>query len=456
MQVQAELQVPVTSGWPNILPGPFILLLLLPAIPLVLFSFGARPPDTNNLPFTTDDLWQTTAFVTVAGSVVLAMGVYPGLLGDITGWIKDGEQWGVYLPEWTPSGPRASPENIQQDDKHDLRPKTLAPRVQEQIRVRYEDVPRVPGRVEYRPESYRRNVNGQVYHRPAGNMIIPGSGGGKRAIYETVTVVAPPTSESPFSPLTRDPASHNALSSIHLTHLRESPLTPWYCPGRPYLPVGAIALIVAIILLIGATTKVLRPAYKSDTSARKAASKGEDVDAWHIRELSKRKKESEKETIERNKAQEASFIGRLKKMDGATREKELKKKKKELEALKKELQKRKMPLVALDWDLGVNDKDKGREKYKDKGKDRDKAKDKGKVKGKDKGQAKSNDKSEPSKLKKLLLGPLASGSAQGPKSDLPSSGPGWKPADDAVAHAAIRGGAIRAESMANSLVAQKQ
>lgn len=216
---------------------------------------------------------------------------------------------------------------------------------------------------------------------------------------------------------------------------------------------AALLFILTITLLIGTTNKILASAYKTDTSARKAASKGEELDAWHVRELSKRKRESEKETIERNKAQEASFVGSLRKVDETTREKEVGKKRKELEALKKELQKRKMPLVALDWDFGDTAK-KGKKSTtdeKDKGKEGEKtSKDLGD------GEAKS-----PGKLKKLLLGPLASGPPQErskrKNQGLPAEGgPGWKPADDAVAHAAIRGGAIRAESMANNLVAQKK
>jgi len=204
---------PIPTGWPNILPGPFILLLLLPAVPLLLFSIGARPPDTHNLPFTTDDLWQTTAFITVAGAVVLAMGLYPGLLADVTGWIREGgngEGWRAYLPHWPadelyddvrqrpPDGharggytgyqQQASQAQFQQQQRYSQN----QPRVREQIRVRYEEVPRVPERVEYRPQSYRQDKNGNIYHRPAGRRVIPAHGGGMRAIHEVVQVVSPP------------------------------------------------------------------------------------------------------------------------------------------------------------------------------------------------------------------------------------------------------------------------
>ena len=77
-------------SYPALIPGPFILLLLLPIIPLLLFSVGARPPDTSGLPFSTDDLWQTTAFISVAGAVVLCVGLYPGAFSDVAQWVADG------------------------------------------------------------------------------------------------------------------------------------------------------------------------------------------------------------------------------------------------------------------------------------------------------------------------------------------------------------------------------
>lgn len=147
-------------------------------------------------------------------------------------------------------------------------------------------------------------------------------------------------------------------------------------------------------------------------------------------------------------------------MDEETKKKEVDKRKKELATLKKELEKRKLPLVALDWDF---DPKKGKGKSKSKGKEVGKSNEKEKG---DKGKVDDGAK-EPGRLKKMLLGPLASGppkdtslsskkASKTSSRDLPAEGgPGWKPADDAVAHAAIRGGASRAENMANSLVRQK-
>ncbi len=87
MQAVPPPQAVTTSSFPTLIPGPFILLLALPAVPLLLFSIGARPPDTSNLPFSTDDLWQTTAFITVSGAVVLCLGLWPGALGEVGSWI---------------------------------------------------------------------------------------------------------------------------------------------------------------------------------------------------------------------------------------------------------------------------------------------------------------------------------------------------------------------------------
>ena len=248
------------------------------------------------------------------------------------------------------------------------------------------------------------------------------------------------------------------MGSTRLAKLRT---TPYYSPDRPSLPVAALCLILTVALLIAISNKLLSSAYVSDTVSRKAASKGEDVDAWYIRELSKRKRESEKQTVTRNKAQEAAFVGRLKKMDEKMRQVEVGKKRKELEILRKELGKRKMPLVGLDWELGDGKSGKsgaGGKSGTGKGSKGEEKTRKGKEKEArvpdTKGEA-AVDAKPPGKLKKLLLGPLASAPKERSKSRSAAGGPGWKPADDAVAHAAIRGGAIRAESMANDLVAQK-
>ena len=96
MTMQAALPVQaVPSSYPSLIPGPFILLLALPAIPLVLFSIGARPPDTSALPFSTDDLWQTTALLTVAGAVVLCLGFWPGAFSGISNWVVAGTSEGT-------------------------------------------------------------------------------------------------------------------------------------------------------------------------------------------------------------------------------------------------------------------------------------------------------------------------------------------------------------------------
>lgn len=221
MQAPPGVAVPVvpvtTASWPDIIPGPFILLLLLPALPLLLFSIGARPPDTHSLPFSTDDLWQTTAFITVAGAVVLCVGLYPGLLGDVGTWVKggagDGRSSGFgYFTSGVPSQPiaqtpRSAPYAQQYQQQGQQQQQQYAPQPpqygspnqpnaydagkygyaqQPEVRVRYEEIPRMPDRVEYRPEAYRQDKQGNVFHRPAGRRVIPGQGGGQRMIVEAV------------------------------------------------------------------------------------------------------------------------------------------------------------------------------------------------------------------------------------------------------------------------------
>ncbi|KAK4686113.1 hypothetical protein P7C73_g4016, partial [Tremellales sp. Uapishka_1] len=100
MQVVPPAAIIIETPSP-LIPGPFILLFLLPIIPLLLFSIGARPPDGTNLPFSTDDIFQMTAFITVAGAVVLCVGVYPGAFGSVATWIKQGGTGGsLSVKEW--------------------------------------------------------------------------------------------------------------------------------------------------------------------------------------------------------------------------------------------------------------------------------------------------------------------------------------------------------------------
>lgn len=214
MQAPPGVVLPVapavaTSSWPDILPGPFILLLLLPALPLLLFSIGARPPDTHSLPFSTDDLWQTTAFITVAGVVVLCVGLYPSLLGDVGTWVRGGgvDGWSNPLRYFTGDSPptrlqspgqspggvmygqhqyqqQGHQQQYQQYPQAQYHPNNARHYVQQpEMRVRYETVPRTPDRVEYK---HRQDREGNVFHRPAARRVIPGQGGGKRMIIEAV------------------------------------------------------------------------------------------------------------------------------------------------------------------------------------------------------------------------------------------------------------------------------
>jgi hypothetical protein len=100
MEAVPAIPAEPVASYPNLLPGPFFLLLLLPAIPLLLFSLGARPPDASGLPFLTNDLWQTTALVTIAGAVILCVGLYPGMLSGVGEWVINGE-YTLPVKDWT-------------------------------------------------------------------------------------------------------------------------------------------------------------------------------------------------------------------------------------------------------------------------------------------------------------------------------------------------------------------
>lgn len=105
MQAVPAAEPVIASTFPTIIPGPFILLLAIPAIPLLLFSIGARPPDTSNLPFSTDDLWQTTALISIAGAVVLCLAFWPGAFSSIGNWVTDGAvEGGGFAQRWTGLG----------------------------------------------------------------------------------------------------------------------------------------------------------------------------------------------------------------------------------------------------------------------------------------------------------------------------------------------------------------
>lgn len=79
--------VPMSNSYTTLIPGPFILLLLLPSIPLLLFSIGARPPDTSALPFSMTEVFTTAAFVSVAGGVVMGLVIWPDMGKNVGGWM---------------------------------------------------------------------------------------------------------------------------------------------------------------------------------------------------------------------------------------------------------------------------------------------------------------------------------------------------------------------------------
>ena len=82
--------LPNSLPYVDLLPGPFILLFLIPLLPLALFSLGARPPGPSSFPILTDELWRTTALLGGAVTIALCVGVYPDSMGDVVGWVRDG------------------------------------------------------------------------------------------------------------------------------------------------------------------------------------------------------------------------------------------------------------------------------------------------------------------------------------------------------------------------------
>ena len=85
--------LPNSLPYVDLLPGPFILLFLIPLLPLALFSLGARPPafgsGSGPSPLS-DELWRTTALLAGAVTVALCVGVYPDSMTDVVAWVKDG------------------------------------------------------------------------------------------------------------------------------------------------------------------------------------------------------------------------------------------------------------------------------------------------------------------------------------------------------------------------------
>lgn len=66
-------------------------LVCVPLFPLLLFSFGARPPDTANLPVSSDQLWATGGIVAATSVVVLGCFLVPGGLPGVGRWIAGEE-----------------------------------------------------------------------------------------------------------------------------------------------------------------------------------------------------------------------------------------------------------------------------------------------------------------------------------------------------------------------------
>ena len=173
--------------------------------------------------------------------------------------------------------------------------------------------------------------------------------------------------------------------------------------------------------------------------------------------MQKRSSEKPEETKARVGKERKEWEAKLKGKSGQEKKKETDQRKKDEIQLKALLEKKKLPLIGLD---GVSS-EKDAKTSKSKSKDDDGAKDE--KAGKEK-------KSFGSKVKRLFLGRQLSDALDRKKAEdkgekpvvavtttLPrEGGPGWKPADDAVAQAAIAGGAARAEAMGNQMAADRR
>ena len=242
-------------------------------------------------------------------------------------------------------------------------------------------------------------------------------------------------------------------------------MAPWYNPARPSPHIPLLVTFITAALLIVILGKVLGSAYDADAkSSSRSSSLGSSRNAedWPSREMRKRKNEKEADTKARVEREVKEWKEKLGKMSSQDRAKAMEKRKKEVGLVKKELEKRKLSTKGLELYLGSS-------KGKDDAKDKEGKKDNDdKQKGKHKGGTSPREKTKTSnKIKGFFLGPPGSAmrsknasAEEGSKTKLfngvPAQGPGWKAADDAVAHAAIRGGAARAEELGNQLVAQKK
>ncbi|WVO16050.1 hypothetical protein L204_103715 [Cryptococcus depauperatus] len=397
---------------PTLLPGPFILLVLLPAIPLLLFSIGARPPDTSALPFSTNDLFVTTSLICFAFGAVLMLGVYPDVGGRLWLWIREGE--GL---DWDSSGAGGLMEGLGLGDWQ-WKSSTAG--------SRGETVQAVKSSV-----SRSAWVWDGRYRRWVPNPVPP-------------PLVAKPVAR----------VNSRALAYKHLTALRE--FRPrWYSTHKPELTLALVIIGFVIFISIVVLGNFLKSAYDSEATSNSSSSSNSrsgssTLTPWVERELRKRKDEKSDETIKRVEKEEKAEEEQFKKKGNEELEKWRKKREKEKEVLKRELTKRKMPLADLEDNESQNNKDKSKKNGKG---EKDKNNEKGE-KDKNKKNNKNGDEQNGktkvgigTKVKTFLLGERA-------KSPNEEKNDGtWEPADAGVAEVTITNSTANAQREAERLKA---
>ncbi|WVR03170.1 hypothetical protein IAU60_000161 [Kwoniella sp. DSM 27419] len=405
-QIPLPVPQPITAGpvaaSPSLIPGPFILLLLLPSIPLILFSLGARPPDTSHLPFSTTDVFATGAFVTVAGTVVLCFWVYPEAGGMVWSWIRDGrlDVEGWQMP-WSGLGGWGWGSGTQFDV------------------VRSDGAARLAGVVS---SSERRFIPPRLQWQYDER-----SGRWRRLATSTSIKV---NSIKGIRP----------LPATHLTALRTA-FPTMYSTNKPPLIPAIMGIAFAIFLLTLAIGAVLRRSYEGDRASSRSSRASEPsrrgsskMPSWVERELRKRKEEKPADTEKRVKNEEKKEYEAAKKEGRDELDKFLKRREKEKRTLVKELEKRKMPAAGLRAEPGRYEDGKG--KLKKEGADSKRGSDEGKV-------------STGHRLHRILAGRRAKLKPE----ESATRGPGWEAADPAVAQVTLAQSGANAQRMAEKLKA---
>ncbi|KAK6904800.1 hypothetical protein I203_105618 [Kwoniella mangroviensis CBS 8507] len=410
---------------PSIIPGPFILLILLPAIPLLLFSLGARPPDTSHLPFTTSDIFTTGAFVTVTMTIVICLGVYPEAGGAVWAWIREGAngEWDMRywneVKSWTGM---ATTNVMQQSSTYGGGSESDQVQVRSQVQWRWKYV---------FDERYRRWTKVKV----------------------RVPVPIEQVVRSSNSHIRPNPKGFQALSTKHLSALRRT-FPDWYSEYKPKLIPSLLVISFIVFLMILLVGQILGSAYDTESSGEKRESSssgsggsgGEKMSSWVEREIRKRKEEKSnpEKTLKRVKEEGKKELEGCKKKGKEELKKFQKKREAEEELLKKELKKRGLPLV------GLEDKKKDQDEKKPK---RKKSKDDDQE---DDGEGKKEEnKSKSDRMKKLslvLLGEKGSTKKNAMKED-EKAGPGWEIADNALAQNTLAQSQMNAQQMAEKLKA---